>query len=302
MFETIPFSGGNSERHGLERDDAAWVAARLADPASRFLPMHDLKALAGTGDTPALAWLPRTALPEADDLPSVLLGELAGACRFAVDVTACGDADDPAWQARGRFLGARTLAATLPAAESALLAQARSLIDWHARHRFCAVCGALTTPAPAGHLRRCEACGARHFPRVDPVVIMLVTDGDRCLLGRQPHFAPGMHSCLAGFVEPGETLEAAVRREILEEAGIRIGTVRYLGSQPWPFPSALMLGCHAEALDTELVIDPRELESADWYHRDEVSRMLAASDSGRSPRAPSTIAIAYYLMRHWVGG
>jgi NAD+ diphosphatase len=183
--------------------------------------------------------------------------------------------------------------------EQGLLAMAKSLLDWHRRHRFCAQCGAKTTSAQAGFRRDCAACGAQHFPRTDPVAIMLVTCGERCLLGRQPRFAPGMYSCLAGFIEPGETLEDAVRREVFEEAGIRVGAVAYAQSQPWPFPSSLMIGCIAEALTDEIVIDRDELEDARWFHRDEIRLML----EGRHPDnllAANPIAIAHHLVRRWM--
>ena len=179
------------------------------------------------------------------------------------------------------------------------LAEAKALLLWHARHRFCSVCGQPSRLDQAGWRRSCPACGAEHFPRTDPVVIMLTADGDRCLLGRQARFAPGMWSCLAGFVEPGEAIEEAVRRETFEEAGVRCGPVRYVGSQPWPFPMSLMIGCIAEALNTDLVIDRTELEDLRWFSRDEVAAMLA----GRHPdglTAPPPIAIANFIIRGWV--
>ncbi|HEY8384423.1 MAG TPA: NAD(+) diphosphatase [Microvirga sp.] len=184
--------------------------------------------------------------------------------------------------------------------EQGLLAMAKSLLDWHRRHRFCAQCGTGTAAAQAGFRRDCPACGAQHFPRTDPVAIMLVARGDRCLLGRQPRFPPGMYSCLAGFIEPGETLEDAVRREVLEEAGVRVGAVAYAASQPWPFPSSLMIGCIAEAISEDIVIDREELEEARWFHRDEVRLML----EGRHPDnllAANPIAIAHHLVRQWMG-
>jgi NTP pyrophosphohydrolases containing a Zn-finger, probably nucleic-acid-binding len=172
-------------------------------------------------------------------------------------------------------------------------------MDWHRRHGFCANCGVRTASASGGWRRDCTACGAQHFPRTDPVVIMLSVRGDRCLLGRQARFAPGMYSCLAGFVEPGETVEDAVRRETMEEAGIRTGRVRYLASQPWPFPSSLMIGCLAEALDDDLVVDEIELEHARWFTRAEVGAMLR----GEHPdglTAPLPFAIAHHLLKAFV--
>jgi NAD+ diphosphatase len=181
----------------------------------------------------------------------------------------------------------------------AALAEAKALLQWHARHRFCATCGHATTVVQGGWRRDCSACRAQHFPRTDPVVIMLAISGDRCLLGRQSRFVPGMWSCLAGFVEPGESMEQAVRREIQEEAGIRCGRVSYFASQPWPFPMSLMIGCHAEALTTEITVDRSELEDARWFDRDEVTAMLLRKHPG-GITTPPPVAIAHHIIRAWV--
>ncbi len=186
----------------------------------------------------------------------------------------------------------------VPEDEVGPLGEAKAVLDWHARHRFCAQCGAPTKAAASGWRRECGSCGAMHFPRTDPVVIMLVTRGDACLLARQARFAPNMFSCIAGFVEPGETLEDAVRRESWEEAGLRVGTVRYVASQPWPFPSSIMLGCIAEALGDEITLDLSELEAGRWFPREEVLQML----EGQHPDGlgcPQHIAIANTLVRAW---
>jgi NAD+ diphosphatase len=184
----------------------------------------------------------------------------------------------------------------LPAPQLGVMAQAKSLLHWHARHRFCANCGTPTQSAEAGWKRICPACSAQHFPRTDPVVIMLVIDGERCLVGRQPRFNPGMYSALAGFIEPGETVEAAVRREVAEEAGIAVGAVAYHASQPWPFPASLMIGCFGHALSRDIVVDVTELEDARWITRAEVRAMFAGAHAdGLVPPAP--IAIAHHLMR-----
>ena len=179
------------------------------------------------------------------------------------------------------------------------LATAKALLAWHGRHRFCSNCGASTQATQAGWRRDCARCGAEHFPRTDPVVIRLAIDGDRCLLGRQSRFAKGMWSCLAGFVEPGETIEDAVRRETLEEAGIMCGRVAYFASQPWPFPMSLMIGCHAQALTTELKVDRSELEDARWFDRDEVvAMMLRRHPDGLTATHP--FAIAHHIIRAWL--
>jgi NAD+ diphosphatase len=185
--------------------------------------------------------------------------------------------------------------------ELGLVATARSFLSWHARHGFCANCGTPTTIAAGGFRRDCAACGTHHFPRTDPVAIMLITYGEACLLGRGPHFQPGMYSCLAGFLEPGETIEDAVRRESHEEAGLRIGAVRYLASQPWPFPSSLMIGCVAESLTDTIRIDTAELEDARWFSREDVARMIARTHPD-GLTTPPPMAIAHLLMRAFVDG
>jgi NAD+ diphosphatase len=179
------------------------------------------------------------------------------------------------------------------------LAEAKALLHWHARHRFCSNCGHPTNVVEGGWRRDCPNCRAQHFPRTDPVAIMLAVRRDRCLLGRQAHFAPGMWSCLAGFVEPGESMEEAARRETLEEAGIRCGRVRYFASQPWPFPSSLMIGCHAEAISEDIVVDRDELEDARWFSRDETAAMLMRTHPD-GLGTPPPVAIAHHIIRAWV--
>ena len=181
------------------------------------------------------------------------------------------------------------------------IAEAKAVLHWHARHRFCPNCGAATQPVHGGWKRECPACKAEHFPRTDPVVIMLATDGERCLLGRSPRFVPTMWSCLAGFVEPGESIEDAVHRETREEAGITCGRVRYFASQPWPFPASLMIGAHAEALTTDIVVDREELEDARWFSRDEIVDMLKRKHP-QGLTTPPPVAIAHHIIRAWVEG
>ncbi len=177
------------------------------------------------------------------------------------------------------------------------LAQGASLLAWHNSHRFCGRCGNATEMRAGGYKRVCPRCQAEHFPRTDPVAIMLAVDGDRCLLGRSPHFAPGMYSCLAGFIEPGETIEDAVRRETFEESGVRIGRVTYHASQPWPFPHSLMIGCYGEAITTELNVDSDELEDCRWFSRDEVQGAIRGENEGI--RVPPSGAIASHIIRAW---
>jgi NAD+ diphosphatase len=195
----------------------------------------------------------------------------------------------------------RTIAVYGMVAEEHLppLAEAKALLGWHARHRFCSNCGAPTKMIQGGWRRDCPSCGVEHFPRTDPVVIMLAISGDRCVLGRSRRFAPTMWSCLAGFAEPGETIEEAVRREVLEEAGIMCGRVSYFASQPWPFPSSLMIGCHAEALSDTLVVDREELEDARWFDREELASMLKRQHP-QGLTTPPPVAIAHHIIRNFV--
>ncbi|HXZ08966.1 MAG TPA: NAD(+) diphosphatase, partial [Paraburkholderia sp.] len=231
----------------------------------------------------------------------IFLGDDSGGrARFALDVSL-----DPAHEAppgtEHTRLDLRSIALQGLVDEDVLgmLGEAKSMLDWHRRHSFCANCGSPSRVTSAGWQRICDTCNAHHFPRVDPVVIMLVIDGDRCLLGRQRHFAPGMYSALAGFVEPGETVDAAVRREVMEEAQVVCKHVEYFATQPWPFPSSLMIGCFARAGSTDIVVDKTELEDARWFTREEVVAMLAATHpDGLS--APKPFAIAHHLLLAYV--
>jgi NAD+ diphosphatase len=282
------FSGSPVDRAGARRTDARWVAEQLADPRSRAILVIDDGVAVEDGR------LARVPLAPAHRREPILLGIEHGAgALFAVD--ASGTEPPPGTTA----VGLRDAAATLSHADAGLVAQATGLVNWHRRHPRCAVCGERTEVAEAGYLRRCPNCGAQHHPRTDPVVIMLVTDGDRALLGRQARWPPGRYSALAGFVEPGESLEEAVAREVLEEAGVEVGAVRYMSSQPWPFPTSLMIGCHAEALSREIIVDREELDDARWFEREEVAFMLARQHPDGFT-APQPVAIAYHIIRAWV--
>ena len=202
-------------------------------------------------------------------------------------------------EAKAEAWSAFPLLAALEEQDAPLFAAALSLSRWHSRHRFCANCGAATQIIRCGWSRQCAACSAEHFPRVDPVVIMIAEHKDRLLLGRQPRYPPGRYSALAGFVEVGENIEAAVRRELLEEAGVQVRDVSYVTSQPWPFPSSLMIGCHANAENSELKIDTTELDDARWFSRDEIAAALDdAPDASFQP--PPKSAIARTLLEHWL--
>lgn len=283
------------DRMAERRDDAAFVEAEAARADARTLvfsgdamltaPGAELDPLFDVAGLAALGTMTRAAY----------LGRQAGEPRFAANLAAAPAEDGPATA----DLRALAFDGRLAGEALALAGYAKSMAAWHARHRFCANCGQPSDAAASGWRRVCPSCGAVHFPRVDPVVIMLATRDDRCLLGREARFPPGMWSCLAGFVEPGETIEEAARREIREEAGLRLGPVSYELSQPWPFPSQLMLGVSAEALDEEIVPDLQELEGARWFSRDEAASMLDGSHPD-GLFAPRPYAIAHWLLRRFV--
>jgi NAD+ diphosphatase len=270
----------------IRRDPEALRAARM-DPRARWLIFDDLKPVMDVSGELDLLWLPREELHE--ESLSVFLGLDGDAPRFAAAGSTTGDGR--------KVIDARSAAAQLGDGRSAVLAHARSLIDWHQRHGFCPSCGAETLIEKAGYARRCGGCGTEHFPRTDPVVIMLPVHEDKVLMGRQPQFPEGMLSALAGFLEPGESIEEAVAREVFEEVGVKIGRVAYVASQPWPFPSLLMIGAFAEALTTEIRLDETELAEARWVGRAEVE---AAMRGEGSIRMPHPLAIAHTLLATWL--
>jgi NAD+ diphosphatase len=286
------------ERAAERRADAA---ALERDPRARAYVIGGelvvLKRAADVND-PLFALAQARALGRTAEL--VFLGLHEGAPRFAI---ALEPADAAALKARNEYVvtDLRSIAVHGMVAAEHLppLAEGKALVGWHARHRFCPNCGTATHLVEAGWRRDCPSCRAQHFPRTDPVVIMLPVAGERCVLGRSHRFAAGMWSCLAGFMEPGEAIEEAVRRETREECGIVCGRVRYFACQPWPFPASLMIGCHAEALSHEVVIDRAELDDARWFEREEVASMLLRRHPG-GLSTPPTVAIAYHIIRAWV--
>ena len=312
------FHGNPLDRASDRRDDAAFLAALRARPDARTLLIARDMPILARGE-PREAFFPRAAIEALGGAKlEILLGlEPSGAPVFAAllpdeAVEQRADNSDGFLDRRELVVPGRddlelidlrsiALQGLVAPATIAILGQAKAIADWHARHGFCAKCGAPSRIAAAGWRRECDVCKSQHFPRTDPVVIMLAVDGDRCLLGRQARFPKGMYSALAGFVEPGETIEEAVRREIHEEARIACGAVRYVASQPWPFPSSLMIGCLAEAKSRDILIDGQELEDARWFTRDEVEAMFAK----RHPQgisAPHAMAIAHHILRFWLEG
>jgi NAD+ diphosphatase len=314
----VTFGGSDLDRAAAERGDDAALARALAEGAAVIPFWRGKPMLAGDPDAGECALVGLAAdhavLRPASE-PPLFLGRIDGAAVFAQDISGwvpqepvdeaqIGAFLDPTVQRHpgapgdSAFRELRAVMTRLTPRDAELAATARALLNWHRSHGFCARCGARSQVAQAGWQRHCPACGAHHFPRTDPVVIMLITRGDRVLLGRSPGWPEGMHSLLAGFVEPGETIEAAVRREVFEETAVRVGPVDYLAGQPWPFPASLMIGCRGEALSEEIEIDPVEIEAARWVTRSELLDVFA----GTHPelRAARRGAIAHFLLEAWL--
>jgi NAD+ diphosphatase len=313
--ESVTFGGSGLDRAGELRGNPEALASARADPTARAIVFWRGKPLISAERPAGLIrlTLDHAALKDAAH-PPILLGREEGGPTFAVDLSAWTPPDldesslggflDPSEQRHPAlpewmvFAELRRVMTWLSPRDAELAASGRAIFSWHDTHPFCAKCGVQTEPSQGGWQRLCGACGASHFPRTDPVVIMLITTGNSVLVGRSPGWPAGMYSLLAGFVEPGETLEAAVRREVFEEAGVRVGEVRYLASQPWPFPASLMLGCHGEATSTDINIDPVEIEDARWVTREE---MMTVSQ-GHHPEIMSARkgAIAHFLIERWL--
>ena len=301
----IALSRRTHERIGGRRTDAAWLAQVWADPATRVLvlagsrfPVHE------EGDAAVVDWRSPDEAPEG---LRVLLGEQQGLVHVAVlaDEAVAGTpgpaaqeaADAGADASASEWATLRSVGTRLQPADAGLVVHAVALAEWHRNHRFCPRCGAGLRPEAGGHVLSCTGCGRDQFPRTDPAVIMLVTDGDRALLGRHASWPPGRYSTLAGFVEPGESLEDAVRREVLEEVGIEIGEVAYVGNQPWPFPGSLMVGFFAQAVTTAIDVDGDEIEDARWFTREDIA---AAAREGVVV-LPGGFSISRSLVEAWYG-
>jgi NAD+ diphosphatase len=275
------YSGSPLDRAAHRRDDEAWIQAALHSDQALFAPvwrarnlmrgMEDGRPEAVFLSGAAAAALRMQGWPDGGIW--AFLGLQGPQPVFCVDISPEDRPLPDLPEAFGKFTDLRSVAGMLPNEEASILAHARGLMHWRTKHRFCGVCGAACTPKSAGHSTLCTGCNASHFPRTDPAVIMLVHDGERCLLGHSRRFPNStMYSTLAGFVEPGETLEEAVAREVFEEAGVRVANVQYHSSQPWPFPASIMLGFYAEATTTEITIDPEEIADARWFTRDDLRR------------------------------
>ncbi len=295
----LTFSGMALDRAAMLRADPGWVAQQLQDPMSRAVGSSADGVLLRDQPQPALL---RRVLPAHPDLTPdvmepVLLGLEGGAPLFAVDLDALSPEALARFSEGGRIAGLREAGTLLSHAEAGLAAYVAALVNWHRRHRHCANCGARTISSEGGYSRRCPECGALHFPRTDPVVIVLVESDGRLLLGRQKSWPAGQYSVLAGFVAPGESVEEAVAREVEEESGIRVYEPTFVTSQPWPFPSSLMLGFEARSDGGEPVAKDGELEDVRWFSFDAVSAGLAGN--GADLRLPPSVSIARFLVERW---
>jgi NAD+ diphosphatase len=279
LSRSLGFCGGSLDRAAAFRNDPNWIAARRADPAACVLRLNGDKTRIVDGHL-------HYESPVGDD--AIFLGlDEAGHAIFARESVEPFESSND--------LRSLAIEGRLPASDLALLAQARSLLHWHQRHRFCANCGHATEMMDGGYRRHCPNCIADHFPRTDPVIIIVVRSGERVLLGRQATWPTGRYSALAGFMEPGETIEEAARREVLEESGIRVGAIAYVASQPWPFPSSLMIGLIGEALNQNIIIDKTELEDARWFAHSDI-RLMFEERHPHGLGVPPPMAIAHKIL------
>lgn len=295
MSQVVPaFAGGTMDRADQTRVNPDKLRAAMMNPRAKLLRLDGLNPV--FDDYGDLQWGP--AYEASPDHDLLLLGIEEDTPHFA-ELNGAGDAGPAANPALWQMLG------SLPAEQAAIYATARSLVDWHARHGFCAQCGKSTQSRKGGWARLCDretgGCGSEHFPRTDPVAIMLAECEGKVLLGRQPRFPPKRFSALAGFLEPGESIEGCVKRELFEEAGIKVRDVEYVASQPWPFPSSLMMACTSHTDDPTLTLDEEEIEEAAWFTLDEVKAAMAGDESAPFI-APPPFAIAHDLLKHWMDG
>jgi len=297
VFSRNPLNRGETER----RDDFE-IREKVSDPQSKFLPLRELNLLVNTGSESNLYWLTNDQLSDlGSESEPIFLGILDEAYYFAVDVSIDHFSDSAIRNINPslRFVDVRSCGEFLSPEEAGIAAQARIQTYWHQRYRFCSACGSKTEMERAGQVRKCTGCGTDHFPRTDPVIIVVVHDGDKCLLGqsRGRLQRTNTYSALAGFVDQGESIEEAVAREVMEEAGIQVKNVKYHSSQPWPLPYSLMIGCHAEAVTTKINMDKDEMTDVKWFDRKDV--LSALENDSDELKVPMQIAIAHHLVKSW---
>jgi NAD+ diphosphatase len=293
------FTASPLDRAADRRRDQHWLAARQSDPSTRFTLIWQLKHLVTVQSAIRPVLLSPQELYERveDKGSSTFLGLCQDRAFFAIDLPASETVASDSLAGLGQFQELRQVAALLDAPDATLLAHARAMAYWHQRHRFCGDCGSLTESREGGYLRVCTnvQCGQHHFPRSDPAIIVLVESGNRCLLGRKPSWPDGQYSTIAGFVEPGECIEGAVIREVCEETGVQVGEIHYQSSQPWPFPSSLMLGFRARAADSTIRVDQDELQDAQWFTREQIRSGLLE----KRFRLPPNISVSHRLIEGW---
>ncbi len=287
----VGFAAGPLDRLAERRLDGEWQRAQLEAPETRFVPVWRYRVpIQGR----AVGWW-RAAQVSSAASPPVFLGCQNGHSVYAVDVSAVAEDEIRALAAPGRFVDLRGAAPMLNANDAAVLAYARAMVYWHRQHQFCGRCGGPTQVTAAGHVRHCDPCNAEHYPRSDPSMLVLVTADERCLLGRQASWPNGVWSTLAGFVEPGESGEDAVVREVWEEARIQVTGTRYFASQPWPFPASILMGFHASGIADTPATEQDELEAADWFEREQIAAGLRAGQI----YLPPPVTLSYRLIEHW---
>lgn len=310
LLPNIPFGGLKLNRLSGQREDPGFIDVQLANANAQFIIFDSARPLVKSDENGyySVVYLNQSAIGQ-------LLGQIQKPIFIGIDenqnpifvceLTKSFDPNSSFLKDLGEFCELRTILMRTNPNDLPLLGLGRSLYDWHARHGFCSNCGTATNVQKNGWARKCNSCGADHFPRVDPVAIMLVINEDKCLLGRSKNFPPGFYSLLAGFIEPGETIEEGCQREIYEETNIIAEQFKILGSQPWPFPAQLMIGLHAQAKTTEIKIDPEELEDARWFSKDEARQLLSKDGlevNGIQSFGPRRVAIAHFLLNAWLEG
>lgn len=302
----LTFAGNPLDRASERRGDEAWVAEAWDHPSALVVALWNGQPLVeddpgrerGVRIAYVEAGLARLAAPEPER--QLFLGLWKETPVFATDFDGSADPAEGPLRGLGRFEDLRAVATRLPPPDAGVVATAKGVFEWSRRHRYCSVCGQGVEAADAGWKRSCPGCAAEHFPRTDPVVIMLATHGEQCLLGRQSRFPKGMYSALAGFLEPGETIEEACARELKEEAGLTATSVTYYAAQPWPYPSSLMIGLFAEVSDMDAAPDQTELEEVRWFSREEARKLLLGDVGGAF--APPPLAIGHHLIKAWAEG